>query len=92
MQFTRNGAAPTIHPSARVAESATLVGDVRAGARCFIDHNVLIESGGPLVRIEDEAIVFAGSIVRSVGGTRPPFAVRLKDARVTDVRPDWLHN
>ncbi len=78
MQFARNGAAPSIHPSARVAESATLVGDVRVGAECFIDHNVVVESGGPPVRIEDEALVFAGSIIRSVGGTsRPPFAVRV---------------
>src|SRR5205814_5072622 len=38
----------------------------------------VIESSGPAVEIGPEVIVFAGSVVRSVGGqARPPFAVTI---------------
>ncbi|MFL5493511.1 MAG: gamma carbonic anhydrase family protein, partial [Gemmatimonadales bacterium] len=63
---------------ARIADSARIVGDVTVGARCYIDHQVVIESSGPAIEIGPEVIVFAGSVVRSVGGhARPPFAVTI---------------
>jgi len=63
-----------VDPSARVAVSAQIVGDVTIGARCFVDQNVVIESAGPSIEIGPEVIVFAGSVLRSVGGSgRPPF-------------------
>jgi tetrahydrodipicolinate N-succinyltransferase len=38
----------------------------------------VVESGGPLVEIGDEVVVFAGAIIRSVGGaSRPAFSVRI---------------
>jgi carbonic anhydrase/acetyltransferase-like protein (isoleucine patch superfamily) len=43
-----------------------------------VDHGVVIESSGPLVELAAEVIVFAGSIIRSVGGSsRPAFPVRI---------------
>src|SRR5205809_1031875 len=75
MLFERNGNQPRVAQSASVAESATIVGDVTLGARCYIDHHVVIESSGPPVEIADEAVVLAGSVIRSVGGqSRPGFA------------------
>lgn len=45
----RNGAQPQIATSARIAFTARLVGDVRVGADCVIDHGVVITSSGPPV-------------------------------------------
>jgi carbonic anhydrase/acetyltransferase-like protein (isoleucine patch superfamily) len=74
----RNDEAPRVHPSASIASSASIVGNVEVGARAYVDHGVVIESSGPLVEIADEVIVFAGAIIRSVGGRgRPAFPVRI---------------
>jgi carbonic anhydrase/acetyltransferase-like protein (isoleucine patch superfamily) len=74
----RNGKVPHAHASARIASSATVVGNVEIGARAYVDHGVVIASSGPPVEIADEAIVLAGAIVRSVGGaSRPAFPVRV---------------
>lgn len=78
MLITRNGDSPQVHATARIAASASIIGDVMIGARAYVDHGVVIESGGPPVEIADEAIVFAGSVIRSVGGRgRPACPVRI---------------
>jgi carbonic anhydrase/acetyltransferase-like protein (isoleucine patch superfamily) len=78
MLVRRNGKAPRVDATASIADSARIVGDVTVGARCYIDHHVVIESSGPAVEIGAEVIVFAGSVVRSVGGhARPSFAVTI---------------
>jgi carbonic anhydrase/acetyltransferase-like protein (isoleucine patch superfamily) len=78
MLIERNGEAPRVHSSARVAPSATIVGNVLIGARAYVDHTAVIASGGPPVEIGGEVIVFPGAIIRSVGGTnRPAFGVRI---------------
>lgn len=76
MLFERNGARPTVDPGASVAGSASLVGNVAVGRGCYIDHHVVIESSGPPVTVQDETVVFAGSVLRSVGGeSRPGFSL-----------------
>src|SRR5262249_47010145 len=78
MLMSRNGRAPVVHPSAQVAASAQVIGDVTIGERCFVDYNVVIESSEAPVRIEAGAIVFANTVVRSTGGaSRPGFPVRI---------------
>jgi carbonic anhydrase/acetyltransferase-like protein (isoleucine patch superfamily) len=78
MLISRNGEAPHVDSTATVAPTATVVGNVRIGARAYVDHGVVIESSGPLVEIGDEVVVFAGAIVRSVGGeSRPGFPVHI---------------
>ena len=59
MLFERNGVRPRLAPTASVASSATIVGDVRLGEWCDIDHGVVIESSGPPIEIGDEAIILA---------------------------------
>jgi carbonic anhydrase/acetyltransferase-like protein (isoleucine patch superfamily) len=74
----RYGEAPRVHASARIASSANIVGNVQIGARAYVDHGAVIESSGPLVEIADEVVVFAGAIIRSVGGRRRPgFPIRI---------------
>jgi carbonic anhydrase/acetyltransferase-like protein (isoleucine patch superfamily) len=76
MLIARNGKAPQVTSHARVAATAHIVGDVHVGARAYVDHGVVIESGGPRIEIGEETVLLAGAIVRSVGGrSRPGFAV-----------------
>jgi carbonic anhydrase/acetyltransferase-like protein (isoleucine patch superfamily) len=78
MLYERNGERPRVDPNTSVAESASIIGAVTIGRGCYIDHNVVIESSGAPVTLEDEVLVLAGSVVRSVGGaSRPAFPVRI---------------
>src|SRR4029453_4034661 len=78
MLVGRNGETPEIPPEARIASSAPIVGNVRIGAGCYIDHGVVIESSGLPIVIGDETIIFAGAVLRSVGGgSRPRFELEL---------------
>src|SRR4051812_39998711 len=78
MLVSRNESAPRVHPDASVAASATIVGNVQIGARCYVDHNAVIESSGAPVVLGQGTIVFAGAVIRSVGGSsRPAFPVEV---------------
>jgi carbonic anhydrase/acetyltransferase-like protein (isoleucine patch superfamily) len=78
MLIARDGDRPRVHPQARIAASATVVGNVEVGARAYIDHGVVVASTGPPVEIAEEAIVLAAAVVRSVGGrSRPAAPVRI---------------
>jgi carbonic anhydrase/acetyltransferase-like protein (isoleucine patch superfamily) len=78
MLIERNGEAPRVHASARIASSAPIVGNVVIGARAYVDYGAVIASGGPPVEIAGDVVVFPGAIIRSVGGTtRPAFGVRI---------------
>jgi carbonic anhydrase/acetyltransferase-like protein (isoleucine patch superfamily) len=74
----RNGHAPEVASDARVAATAKVIGNVQIGARAYVDHGVVIESSGAQIKIGAEAVLFAGAVVRSVGGTsRPAFPVEI---------------
>jgi carbonic anhydrase/acetyltransferase-like protein (isoleucine patch superfamily) len=78
MLTARNGQSPQIAPDALIAASAQIIGSVRIGAGAYVDHGVVIESSGPPIEIGDEAVLFAGAVIRSVGGrSRPAFPVRV---------------
>jgi carbonic anhydrase/acetyltransferase-like protein (isoleucine patch superfamily) len=78
MIVSRNGFTPTIHPTSVVAPSAQIIGNVTIGEHCYIDYNVVIESSDVPITIGNETIVFANSVIRSVGGmSRPPFPVHI---------------
>jgi len=63
--ISRNGSSPATHSSAKLALSAQIIGDVMIGEHCFIDYNVVIESSGAPIRIEDHVIVLANPVIRS---------------------------
>jgi carbonic anhydrase/acetyltransferase-like protein (isoleucine patch superfamily) len=74
----RNGQLPRVDPSARIAASAAIVGNVEIGPRAYVDHSTVIESSGAPIEIGGEVIVFAGAIIRSTGGSsRPAFPVAI---------------
>ena len=78
MVFERNGRRPDLDPSAVVAPSAQLVGDVRIGRRCYIDDGVVIEGSDAPIVLGSGVAVLAGTVIRSVGsGSRPTYPVSI---------------
>lgn len=83
MLVCRNGIAPRIDPSARVAPTATIVGDVTVGPACYIDYGAVIASSGPPVVLGEGVSVLANAVIRSVGGHgRPAFRVTIGDESI----------
>jgi len=80
MILTRNDHTPTIHPTAIIAPSAHIIGNVSIGAHCYVDYNVVIASSGAPIVIADHVIVLATTVIRSIGGvSRPAFPVHIGD-------------
>ena len=78
MSFKQNGRRPNLHPSAVVAPSAQLVGDVRIGPRCYIGDGVVIEGSDAPILLGSGIAVLAGTVIRSVGsGSRATFPVSI---------------
>jgi carbonic anhydrase/acetyltransferase-like protein (isoleucine patch superfamily) len=67
MVFERNGRRPELHPSAVVAASARIVGDVRVGRRCYIGDDVVLEGSDAPISLGSEVAVLAGTVIRAVG-------------------------
>ena len=83
MLVSRNGIAPRIDPSARVAATASIVGDVTVGPGCYIDYGAVIASSGPPVVLGEGVSVLANAVIRSVGGHgRPAFPVTIGDESI----------
>lgn len=83
MLFSRNGVAPRVDPSARIARTASVVGDVTVGPGCYVDYGVVIVSSGPSVVLGEGVSVLANAVIRSVGGHgRPAFPVRVGDESI----------
>jgi carbonic anhydrase/acetyltransferase-like protein (isoleucine patch superfamily) len=80
MILTRNDHTPTIHPTAIIAPSAQIIGNVSIGAHSYVDYNVVIASSGAPIVIADHVIVLANTVIRSIGGvSRPAFPVHIGD-------------
>jgi carbonic anhydrase/acetyltransferase-like protein (isoleucine patch superfamily) len=78
MLFARNGVAPKVDSTARIAPTASIVGDVALAANSYIDYGVVIASSGPPVVLSEGVSVLANAVIRSVGGHgRPAFPVRI---------------
>lgn len=68
MKIRSAGTAPQVHPSASIAPSAVLSGDVSIGPGCRIGHGaVIVAEGGP-VRIGADCVVMETAVVRGVPG------------------------
>ena len=78
MLVARNGTAPKVHPTARIAPTASVVSDVTVAANCYIDYGVVIASSGPPIELNEGVSVLANAVIRSVGGHgRPAFPMRI---------------
>ena len=95
MLIEHRGKRPSIHESAFVTPTAVVCGDVTIGPRTYIGFGAIVVSHGcpvtigtqsiirenAVVRVtEKHVIVFANSVIRSVGGAaRPAFPVEVRD-------------
>lgn len=70
-----NHFSPRVHPTARVASTAVISGDVEIGPNCSIGHGaVLVAEGGP-IRIGAHCVIMDTAVIRGVPGQ----AMRLGD-------------
>ncbi|MGW0855151.1 gamma carbonic anhydrase family protein [Streptomyces sp. NPDC002690] len=67
MLIEHEGVSPTVHPSAYVAPTATLCGDVRVGAGCRVLFGAVLTAEGGPVELGEECIVMENAVLR---GTR----------------------
>jgi carbonic anhydrase/acetyltransferase-like protein (isoleucine patch superfamily) len=67
MLIEHEGAAPTVHPTAYVAPTATLSGDVRVGPGCRVLFGAVLTAEGGPVELGEGSIVMENAVLR---GTR----------------------
>ena len=58
---------PSIHPTAYVSESATIIGDVQIGAYCYVGPGAVIRADAKPIIIDDETAVEDGVIIHAGG-------------------------
>ncbi|GAA4164692.1 hypothetical protein GCM10022286_26770 [Gryllotalpicola daejeonensis] len=68
MLYEHQGAAPRVHPTAVVAPSAVISGDVEIGEGVQVLHGAVITAEGGGVRIGASTIVMENAVVRGVTG------------------------
>jgi carbonic anhydrase/acetyltransferase-like protein (isoleucine patch superfamily) len=67
MLLSHLGQSPRVEPSAYVAPTATVCGDVVIGANCRIMHGASIVAEGGRIEIGDCCIIMENAVVRSTG-------------------------
>ncbi len=65
MQFEHLGASPRIHPSAVVAATAVISGDVEIGPDCQILHGAVITAEGGAITLGENVIVMENALIRA---------------------------
>lgn len=70
---------PKIHPSAYVAPTATISGDVTVGAGCAILHGAVITAEGAPVTIGSDIVVMEHAVIKASGGSATQFPIKIGD-------------
>ena len=65
MQFEHLGAQPRIHPSAVIAPTAVISGDVTIGEDCQVLHGAVITAEGGAITIGENVIVMENALIRA---------------------------
>ncbi|MBU4464824.1 MAG: gamma carbonic anhydrase family protein [Actinobacteria bacterium] len=65
MQFEHLGAQPRIHPSAVIAPTAVISGDVSIGAECQVLHGAVITAEGGAITLGESVIVMENALIRA---------------------------
>ena len=65
MQFEHLGARPRIHPSAVIAPTAVVSGDVEIGPDCRVLHGAVITSEGGAITLGENVIVMENALIRA---------------------------
>lgn len=73
MLIDHEGLSPTVHPTAYVAPTATLCGDVRVGAGCRVLFGAVLTAEGGPVELGEDCIVMENAVLR--GTRRDPLSL-----------------
>jgi carbonic anhydrase/acetyltransferase-like protein (isoleucine patch superfamily) len=65
MLFDHLGAAPRIHPSAVIAPTAVISGDVTIGPECQVLHGAVITAEGGAITLGESVIVMENALIRA---------------------------
>jgi len=68
MFYRFDGKEPVVGNGTYVSETATLIGDVRIGQRCYIGHGVILRGDYGTIEIGDEVTIEEGVIVHAPPG------------------------
>lgn len=65
MQFEHQGARPRIHPTAVIAQTAVVSGDVTIGPDCQVLHGAVVTAEGGPITLGENVIVMENAVVRA---------------------------
>lgn len=73
IQITHRGSTPQVDPTAYVAPTATLVGDVRIGPRARVMYGAVLDAEGSRIEVGEAAVICENAVLRAsaVAGDRP---------------------
>jgi carbonic anhydrase/acetyltransferase-like protein (isoleucine patch superfamily) len=79
MLVRHRGHEPVVHPSAFVAPTATVVGDVRIGPRARVMYGAVLDAEASQIRVGECAIVCEHAVLRATAAGGTPRPVVLAD-------------
>jgi carbonic anhydrase/acetyltransferase-like protein (isoleucine patch superfamily) len=68
---------PKIHPSAYIAPTATISGDVTVGSGCAVLHGAVITAEGAPVTVGADTVIMEHAVVKASGGSATQFPVKI---------------
>ncbi|MER5266012.1 acyltransferase [Actinosynnema sp. NPDC002837] len=73
IRIRHRGHEPQVHPTAYVAPTATLVGDVRVGPRARVMYGAVLDAEGSRIEVGEAAVVCENAVLRgsAVAGDQP---------------------
>ncbi|GHE84186.1 hypothetical protein GCM10017786_14610 [Amycolatopsis deserti] len=73
IRIRHRGREPQIHPTAYVAPTATLVGDVRVGPRARVMYGAVLDAEGSRIEVGEAAVICENAVLRgsAVAGDQP---------------------
>ncbi|MEU6721535.1 acyltransferase [Nonomuraea sp. NPDC046802] len=73
IRIRHRGHEPQVHPTAYVAPTATLVGDVRVGPRARVMYGAVLDAEGSRIEVGEAAVICENAVVRgsAVVGDQP---------------------
>ncbi|WP_035873512.1 gamma carbonic anhydrase family protein [Kitasatospora cheerisanensis] len=65
IRIMHRGAAPQVHPTAYVAPTATLVGDVRIGPHARVMYGAVLDAEGSRIEVGESTVVCENAVLRA---------------------------
>ncbi|MEV4569729.1 hypothetical protein AB0K12_38720 [Nonomuraea sp. NPDC049419] len=75
IRIRHRGRQPQVHPTAYVAPTATLVGDVRVGPRARVMYGAVLDAEGSRIEAGEAAVISENAVLRGSAVARVAFGV-----------------